>query len=43
MNQEAGIIILKRDNPASKNFNINLDFDLKNQENNGSAGIYRIM
>ena len=31
MNQEAGIIILKRDNTTSKNFNINLDFDLKNE------------
>lgn len=32
MSQEAGIIILKRDNSAhNKNFNINLDFDLKNQ------------
>lgn len=30
MNQEAGIIILKRDTPVSKNFNINLDFDLSN-------------
>jgi hypothetical protein len=35
MNQEAGIIILKRDNTTSKNFNINLDFDLKND--NGEA------
>jgi hypothetical protein len=40
MNEEAGIIILKRDNNGikngavgSKNFNINLDFDLKNQKN----------
>jgi hypothetical protein len=32
MSQEAGIIILKRDNTShNKNFNINLDFDLKNQ------------
>ena len=31
MNQEAGIIILKRDNTTTKNFNINLDFDLKNE------------
>lgn len=36
MNQEAGIIILKRDNPATKNFNINLDFDLKNENQDGS-------
>jgi hypothetical protein len=34
MNQEAGIIILKRENPQSKNFNINLDFDLNNNSNN---------
>lgn len=33
MNQEAGIIILKRDNTTTKNFNINLDFDLKNENN----------
>ena len=33
MNQEAGIIILKRDNLTSQNFNINLDFDLKNENN----------
>lgn len=34
MNQEAGIIILKRENSQAKNFNINLDFDLnqKHQE-----------
>ncbi len=37
MNQEAGIIILKRDNLTSQNFNINLDFDLKN-ENNATDG-----
>lgn len=42
MNEEAGIIILKRDNATnsankangSKNFNINLDFDLKNDNKN---------
>jgi hypothetical protein len=42
MNEEAGIIILKRDNNAKnsgpKNFNINLDFDLKNQKKLDNRG-----
>jgi hypothetical protein len=46
MNEEAGIIILKRDNSGikngsgggPKNFNINLDFDLKNQKNSDHRG-----
>ena len=38
MNQEAGIIILKRDNLTSQNFNINLDFDLKNENSSNPSG-----
>lgn len=38
MNQEAGIIILKRDNLTAQNFNINLDFDLKNDQNADTSG-----
>ena len=37
MNQEAGIIILKREDSAPKNFNINLDFDLNNKDENETA------